>query len=54
MSLYYDLGLAKKGLGKEDEARKCFEEAAMYAGDARFELADKVREAYKAYDFMTM
>lgn len=54
MSLYYDLGLAKKGLGKEAEARKCFEKAAMYAGDARFELADKVREAYKAYDFMTM
>jgi tetratricopeptide (TPR) repeat protein len=52
MSLYYDLGLAKKGLGKEDEARKCFEKAAMYAGDARFELADKVREAYKAYDHL--
>ncbi len=47
MSLTYGLGKAKQGLGKEDEARKCFEEAAKLAGDATFKLADKIREEYK-------
>ena len=47
MCLNYNLGRAKQGLGKEDEAREYFKEAAMLAGDATFELADKIRQAYK-------
>jgi hypothetical protein len=46
MSLSYALGKAKLGLGKEIEARECFKEAFMLAGDADFELAEKIREAY--------
>lgn len=46
MSLSYALGKAKLGLGKEIEARECFKEAFTLAGDADFELAEKIREAY--------
>ena len=46
LSLNYSLGLAKQNLGKENEAKECFKEAFTLAGDADFELIDKIREAY--------